>query len=254
MKKFFKFLLPAILVITLMFSLCACGKQQEVVPQVGGESNVGGGSGIIDTEDSDNITEETKPTVNIHAIKLKENEGVNSEGVVFDKTLKFNKYTFVLPCQLDEFLTNTNSTLKNPDILSNISKDKTIEAECYTEYNGKTTDFSITIGKDLDGNNCVVGFRIKSDNRISGNMEGTPNLVSCGFEFLGCDMDNSQLLNIDKKFIPIAEYKENDDKTKSYILTLETARGDHWKMTIFSTSNPTVEYYFIDEVVITTIK
>ena len=243
------------LIMSLMSVLCACG-QNDTSPTVSNpDSNVGGGSGTLDNGNEDKSEENTKPSINIHTIKLQENEGVNSEGVVFDKTVKFNKHSFILPCQLDEFLEKTNSTIKDQNIISQVSKDKPIKADCYTMNNEDKINFSITIGKDLDGNNCVVGFDIKSDYRISNSQfDGTPNLISCGFEFLKCDMDNNQFLNLDKKYLAIAENRENPDGTKSYILELETAKGDYWKMTIKATSNPNVEYYFFDEISITTTK
>ncbi len=260
MKNICKYILPIMLILFLIFSLCACSKEEEhtyVDPDAGGMMGGANDDGIIiedDNNSGDNTT--TKPTVNIHAIKTEEYEGVNQEGFVFDKTLVLNKYSFILPCPLDEFLSGTKAQLKDSTILSQVSKTNNVTADCFIEYRDKVVNFTITIGKNNEDINTVKGLTIKSDNRISNNnFEGTPNLISCGFSFFECDMDNNQFLNLKKDFTKQAQHKENDDGTATYTLTLETAKDEYWKIDIKATATTKeVEYYFFEEVSITTIK
>ena len=150
LKKIIALLLTAMMLVTF----CACGNKGDEGNDKDTINNV------VNNENVGNVSTEDEKENNLG---LKENEGISEEGIVFDKTLTLNGYSFLLGCDLDEFLDGAGAVIAAPEILEDFKNDKrrnTKGLNCYIPYGDSKVEFYITVTHGDNGNIELCGIEI----------------------------------------------------------------------------------------------
>lgn len=225
---------------------------------------------VSNENEADNAAESEIDYDNIHIydLDLKENEGVTEEGVIFDKTLKLNGYSFILgdgKCLLDDFLNGTGAVVAEKE-----ESVDDINMDCYIPYDGKQIEFSIYVTKnENDGQWYVRNLYIDSDRYFSEYQKNSVSYteyedttpISCGFEFLGgYDFEETRIYDLPEDIVkyygdPIKIDKDFGRDERQYDVTMLNARDD-WYVIEINAIEPIKDSgeYFMRSVYISTFR
>lgn len=202
-------------------------------------------------------TENEKKDINIYDVELEENQGITKDGLVFDETLVLNDYKFTLGSNIDEFLKETGTIVKDMEEFNEFKADPDrlfAELDCYIKDGYNIVNFEITVGHDDNHNTVIREININSDAKYeNSNFLENPNIITCGFSFLGGHEINEEFTKLPKEILKNARYTE-DSYSKNYKLDISAKRGDYYNITISaSTSDLESDYYYIDYVIVSSI-
>lgn len=244
-----------LLAVLMLVGLCACGDSDTTTA---GDDNSSPVSSSDTTKDNDSKDDDKEDEpVDISRVKLEEGQGITSEGVVFDETLMLNGYEFTLRSDAEAFLAGTGATVKNADEFEAFkTSDKTLpkEFDCVIDDNGREVEFSIKVSRNDEGALLLREINVQTDIKYAGSdFLANPNLVTCGFRFLGCDIEKNQFLDLPEELVKLGEQKTTD-YDKEYRLTMRSARGDYWEIKVAaSTADKNGEQYYFDYVIVSSI-
>ena len=236
MKKVLSSMLTVLLVMSL---LTACGKEQEEAPEQDADSNV------------------QDEQVDIYSVDLEDYQGINYEGIVFDKRITFNGHQFMLGEDIDLFMEGTKTVCKDQELLDAFKADPeklSASLECYVQDGDRKIEFEIVVMHNDEDGTEIREIGINHDQWAADSME-TPNLVTCGFEFLGGNDITDNFADFPKEIVDKATSSE-DSYGKSMELKLDSERDGVYAFTVSATTQTADEddnEYLIQYVIISSV-